>query len=151
MANFTSEERLFNQLFNDLNDVFNHNTILSNYGTKLDFERYEDVNDFFYYYVRKYIVNTYGFGPNDPITDKLRNEWVRKNYSDGNMPIIGDTIEMVYMDDTYPIPPGTKGKVVGYTSLKSPFNEDHMDVDWENGRSLSLITGVDKVRVIHKI
>jgi len=150
MANFTSEERLFNQLFNDLNDVFNHNTI-SNYGTELDYERYEDVNDFFYYYVRKYIVNTYGFGSNDPITDKLRNEWVRKNYSDGNMQIIGDTIEMVYMDDPYPIPPGTKGKVVGYTSLKSPFNEDHMDVDWENGRSLSLITGVDKVRVIHKI
>lgn len=150
MANFTSEERLFNQLFNDLNDVFNHNTI-SNYGTELNYERYEDVYDFFYYYVRKYIVNIYGFGSNDPITDKLRNEWVRKNYSDGNMPIIGDTIEMVYMDDQYPIPPGTKGKVVGYTSLKSPFNEDHMDVDWENGRSLSLITGVDKVRVIHKI
>ena len=150
MANFTSEERLFNQLFNDLNDVFNHNTI-SNYGTEMNYERYEDVYDFFYYYVRKYIVNIYGFGSNDPITDKLRNEWVRKNYSDGNMPIIGDTIEMVYMDDQYPIPPGTKGKVVGYTSLKSPFNEDHMDVDWENGRSLSLITGVDKVRVIHKI
>ena len=150
MANFTSEERLLNQLFSDLNDVFNHNTI-SNYATELNYERYEDVNDFFYYYVRKYIVNTYGFGPNDPITDKLRNEWVRKNYSDGNMPIIGDTIEMVYMDDPNPIPSGTKGKVVGYTSLKSPFNEDHMDVDWENGRSLSLITGVDEVRVIHKI
>ncbi len=150
MANFTSEERLFNQLFNDLNDVFNHNTI-SNYGTELDYERYEDVNDFFYYYVRKYIVSTYGFGPNDPITDKLRNEWVRKNYSDGNMPIIGDTIEMVYMDDPYPIPPGTKGRVVGYTSLRSPFNEDHIDVDWENGRSLSLIAGEDEIKVVHKI
>jgi hypothetical protein len=150
MANFTSEERLFNQLFNDLNDAFNHNTI-SNYTTELDYERYGDVIDFFYYYVRKYIVNTYGFGPNDSITDKLRNEWVRKNYSDGNMPIIGDTVEMVYMDDPNPIPLGAKGKVVGYTSLKSPFNEDHIDVDWENGRSLSLIAGVDKVRVIHKI
>ena len=79
MANFTSRDKLFNQLFNDLNDIFNHNT-LSSYDNELDFERYENILSFSYYFVREYIVNTYGFGQNDPITNKLCREWIRKNY-----------------------------------------------------------------------
>ncbi len=154
MANFTSRDKLFNQLFNDLNDIFNHST-LSNYDNtynELDFERYERIRSFSYYFVREYIVNTYGFGKNDPITNKLCREWMRKNYRGGNMAMVGDIIEMVNMpDDPRPIPPGTKGMVVAYTSIGAPFNEDHMDVDWENGRGLSLIVGVDEFKVVKKI
>ena len=89
---------------------------------------------------------------NDPITNKLCREWVRKNYRDGNMPMVGDVIEMVNMpDDPNPIPPGTKGLVVGYTSVRGPFNEDHIYVDWENSRNLSIIVGVDEVKIVKKI
>ena len=150
MANFTSRDKLFNQLFNDLNDIFNHNT-LSSYDNELDFERYENILSFSYYFVREYIVNTYGFGQNDPITNKLCREWIRKNYGDGNMAMVGDIIEMINMpDDPNPIPPGTKGMVVSYTSVGVPFDEDHMDVNWENGRNLSVIVGVDEIKVVKK-
>lgn len=151
MANFTSRDKLFNQLFNDLNDIFNHST-LSSYDNELDFERYENIRSFSYYFVREYIVNTYGFGQNDPITNKLCREWIRKNYGDGNMAMVGDIIEMINMpDDPNPIPPGTKGMVVSYTSVGGPFDEDHMDVNWENGRALSLIVGIDEYKVVKKI
>jgi hypothetical protein len=149
--NFTSRDKLFNQLFDDLNDIFNHNT-LSHYDKRLDYGRYESIRSFSYYFVREYIVNTYGFGPNDPITNKLCREWLRKNYGVGNMAMVGDIIEMINMpDDPNPILPGTKGMVVGYNSVGGPFNEDHMSVNWENGRNLSLIVGVDEFKVVKKI
>ncbi len=151
MPNFTDRNRLLNQLFDDLNEVFNHSTLLD-YDDSVDFERYEDIKTFSYYFVREYIVNTYGFKKGDPITNKLCREWVRKNYGDGNMPMVGDIIEMVNMpDDPNPIPPGTKGLVVGYTSVRGPFNEDHIHVDWENSRNLSIIVGVDEVKIVKKI
>ena len=154
MANFTSKDKLFNQLFNDLNEIFNQRTVFD-YDDSLsddEFDSYDNVRRICNYLVREYIVNTYGFEKNDPITNKLCREWVRKNYRDGNMPMVGDVIEMVNMpDDPNPIPPGTKGKVTDYTSVGSPFNEDHIDVKWENGRGLSLILGVDEFKVVKKI
>ena len=85
------------------------------------------------------------------MTNKLCREWVRKHYRDGNMPMIGDVIEMVDMgNDPNPITSGTKGVVKGYTTVGGPFHEDHMDVDWENGRGLSVIVGEDKFKVVRK-
>lgn len=154
MPNFTNRDRLFSQLFNDLNEIFNQHSVFELDSSLSDdeFEHYENVLRISYYLVREYIVNTYGFGKNDPMTNKLCREWIRKHYKDGNMPMIGDVIEMINMpDDPRPIPPGSKGVVVGYTSVGGPFNEDHMDVDWENGRKLSLIVDVDEFKVVKKI
>ena len=154
MANFTNIGRLYNQLSEDLNEVFTKRTVFSMDNSLSDdeFDYYENVLRISYYLIREYIVNTYGYEKNDPITNKLCREWIRKHYRDGDMPMIGDVIEMVDMpNDPNPITPGTKGVVTGYTTVGGPFHEDHMDVDWENGRGLSVIVGEDKVRVIHKI
>jgi hypothetical protein len=153
MANFTNRDKIYNQLFNDLNEVFTKRTVFSIDSSLSDdeFDNYENVLRISYYLVREYIVNTYGYGKNDPITNKLCREWIRRHYRDGDMPMIGDIIEMVNMpDDPNPIPPGTKGEVTGYTTVGGPFNEDHMDVNWENGRNLSVIVGVDEIKVVKK-
>jgi hypothetical protein len=153
MANFTNRDKIYNQLFNDLNEVFTKRTVFSIDSSLSDdeFDNYENVLRISYYLVREYIVNTYGYGKNDPITNKLCREWIRRHYRDGDMPMIGDIIEMVNMpDDPNPIPPGTKGEVTGYTTVGGPFNEDHMNVNWENGRNLSVIVGVDEIKVVKK-
>ena len=150
MPNFTSRENIYNQLSDDLNEVFNQQTVfdMDNSLSDDEFDYYENVLRISYYLVREYIVNTYGFEKNDPMTNKLCREWVRKHYRDGNMPMIGDVIEMVDMgNDPNPI---TKGVVTGYTTVGGPFHEDHMDVDWENGRGLSVIVGEDKFKVVRK-
>ena len=154
MANFTNIERLYNQLSEDLNEVFTKRTVFSmDYTLSTDeFDHYENVLRISYYLIREYIVNTYGYEQHDPITNKLCREWIRKHYRDGDMPMIGDVIEMVDMpNDPNPITPGTKGVVTGYTTVGGPFHEDHMDVDWENGRGLSVIVGEDEIKVVHKI
>ena len=153
MANFTNIERLYNQLSEDLNEVFTKRTVFSMDNSLSDdeFDYYENVLRISYYLIREYIVNTYGYEKNDPITNKLCREWIRKHYRDGDMPMIGDVIEMVDMpNDPNPITPGTKGVVTGYTTVGGPFHEDHMDVDWENGRGLSVIVGEDKFKVVRK-
>ena len=154
MANFTNIERLYNQLSEDLNEVFTKRTVFSmDYTLSTDeFDHYENVLRISYYLIREYIVNTYGYEQHDPITNKLCREWIRKHYRDGDMPMIGDVIEMVDMpNDPNPITPGTKGVVTGYTTVGGPFHEDHMDVDWENGRGLSVIVWEDEIKVVHKI
>ena len=56
---------------------------------------------------------------------------------------VGTRIELVRMqDDPDPIPAGTKGTVTGG-------NGAQMYVDWDTNRSLILIPGVDRWRVIH--
>ena len=56
----------------------------------------------------------------------------------------GDKIVLIYMKDPYsPIPGGTKG-TVNYVT-RDPFDKDEeiISVDWENGRSLNLISSED--------
>jgi len=153
MSNFTRKDRLFDQLFGDLNEVFNKVTVF-NYDDSLsddEFDSFDNVKRISRYLVRDYIRDTYGYKKNDPMTIRLEKEWVRKNYGDGNMPMVGDTIEMVKMvDDPNPIPPGSKGVVRGYTTIGGPFYEDHIDIEWENNRNLSLIVGVDDFKVVKR-
>jgi hypothetical protein len=61
---------------------------------------------------------------------------------------IGRTIELISMDnDPNPIECGTKGKIIKINDM--PFNEKQIEVEWENGRTLSLIYPVDKFKIIH--
>jgi hypothetical protein len=79
MPNFTSRENIYNQLSDDLNEVFNQQTVfdMDNSLSDDEFDYYENVLRISYYLVREYIVNTYGFEKNDPMTNKLCREWVR--------------------------------------------------------------------------
>jgi hypothetical protein len=67
---------------------------------------------------------------------KERVEQLRKQYPEGTK------IELVEMDDVQAPPVGTVGTVRGVDDLGS------LLVRWENGSSLSVIDGVDRVKKI---
>lgn len=67
---------------------------------------------------------------------KERVEQLRKQYPEGTK------IELVEMDDVQAPPVGTVGTVQGVDDLGS------LLVRWENGSSLSVIDGVDRVKKI---
>ena len=57
----------------------------------------------------------------------------------------GDRVKMIHMpDDPDPIPAGSIGTVTGVTA--GPLGQ--VTVDWDSGRSLSLVPGVDRFEVI---
>lgn len=69
----------------------------------------------------------------------------------GRYPEVGERIELLAMpDDPDPIPAGTRGTVTrvvrGYPQGTATFGE--IDVAWDNGRTLNLIPGVDRWRVL---
>lgn len=80
-----------------------------------------------------------------PIID----EWAMRVYRDGNMPRIGDIIELTadMKEDPNPVLKGTKGEVLGYTT-NFTFKEDYIDVKWFNGRGLKLIVGLDEFKIV---
>jgi hypothetical protein len=123
-----------------LNKDYNKNTL----GRNFDFNSFGDImliarNDIY-----NDLINHYGVDVNSSEFTFIVRNWCRQNYGDGKYAIAGDTIRLIKMpDDPNPIKPGTVG-VVKEVSFESPFNEDHLDVDWENGRSLKLIVGLDE-------
>jgi hypothetical protein len=61
---------------------------------------------------------------------------------------IGDRIVCFAMEDEVSVPPGTKGTVTKVQ--KDPFDEDEniISVKWDNGSTLSLLSGVDKWKLV---
>jgi len=61
---------------------------------------------------------------------------------------IGDRIICYAMEDEVSVPPGTKGTVTKVQ--KDPFEEDEylISVNWDNGSTLSLLSGVDKWKLV---
>jgi hypothetical protein len=64
-------------------------------------------------------------------------EFYRRQYPSGTRVCCDDMPE-----DPRPIPPGTKGNVVGVDDMCS------IMIKWDNGRSLSLIPDVDSFHII---
>ena len=59
----------------------------------------------------------------------------------------GDRIRLLSMpNDPDPIPAGSTGTVISVTT--GPFAQ--IEVDWDNGRTLALIPGVDRFEVIDR-
>ena len=71
---------------------------------------------------------------------------------DDDYPMVGDTIEMINMEDEVnAIPKGTKGVVKNISShVFSGEPEEHLEVKWENGRTLKVLLPHDKIRIIEK-
>ena len=58
----------------------------------------------------------------------------------------GTKLELICMQDPYaPVPPGTKGSVVGVDDAGSVL------MKWDNGRTLSLIPGEDSFKKIEPV
>lgn len=69
------------------------------------------------------------------------------------LPKVGQRVELLAMpNDPDPVPAGTRGKVTrisGPHLLPGDQNPWHqIDVDWDNGRTLSLLTTKDRYRVV---
>ena len=80
-------------------------------------------------------------------------QWIRNMYY-SEYPLPGDTIEMIEMDgdDLHPILPGTKGIVDDIKSHRfGDGYEEHVDVNWENGRTLNLLLPHDKIKIVDRI
>ena len=56
-------------------------------------------------------------------------------------PLLNKRICLIHMEDVDPIPPGTKGTVVGV-------NPVGLEMKWDNGRSLALIPEEDKFTIL---
>ena len=58
---------------------------------------------------------------------------------------VGDRIKLIKMtDDPRPIEPGSEGTIKFIDDMKQ------IHVDWDNGRTLALIPGVDEYTIIEK-
>jgi hypothetical protein len=96
------------------------------------------------------LVYIYDIEDHSDLYYEIINKFVRDNYGDGNMALPGDRIRLINMpDDPNPIEPNTTGTVMSIDTINM-FDEDHLNVDWDNGRDLSLIVGVDEFDVIEK-
>ena len=56
-------------------------------------------------------------------------------------PLLNKRICLIHMEDVDPIPPGTKGTVIGV-------NPVGLEMKWDNGRSLALIPEEDKFTIL---
>lgn len=68
-------------------------------------------------------------------------------------PLKGDLIELLSMpNDPDPIPVGTRGTVTGVNKWDgNPFmdgSRGQVYVKWENGRTLSLLLGIDRFKIL---
>jgi len=58
--------------------------------------------------------------------------------------LVGKRVRLIEMfEDLDPVPPGTKGMVVGV-------NKDIIEMEWDNGRMLGMIWGLDQFEVIDR-
>ena len=96
-----------------------------------------------------YEILKYGVDFKSDFYYKIMRRWIRDNYGNGKA-LPGDRIRLIKMsNDPNPIEPGTTGTVRKIDTVYM-FGEDHLIVDWDNGRGLHLIVGVDEFEVIEK-
>lgn len=122
-----------------LNKDYNKKTL-----PNFNFNSFNDIMDICKGYIYDDLINRYSIEENSSEFYFIVRNWSRQNYGDGKYAMPGDTIRLTYMpDDPNPIEPGTLG-VVQEISFGAPFNEDYLTVNWENGRRLKLIVGLDE-------
>ncbi len=65
------------------------------------------------------------------------------------IPRPGDRLRLIAMhDDPDPIPAGQLGTVVGVTRLGGSDAWDQIDVAWDNGRTLMLVSPPDRFEIV---
>ena len=140
-------------IFDDLINTFNDEKLIEFFGDNYMYS-FKTVKNILNNEVIPHIESVYSldyFDDEDfikPILDKF----ARYLYDD-EYPLAGDTIEMVEMEgeDPNPIPSGTKGVVTKIVSnVFSGIPEEHLSINWENGRTLKVLLPHDKIRIIKR-
>ena len=148
----TEQRSLNDVIFDDLVSTFNTERLIEFFGDDYMYS-FKTIKNILNNEVIPHIEDVYSldyFDDEDllkPIVDKF----ARYLYND-DYPMVGDTIEMVEMEgEPYPIPPGTKGVVTKINSqIFQGESEEHLWINWENGRTLKVLLPHDKIRIINK-
>jgi len=148
----TQQRSLNDVIFDDLVNTFNEERLIYDWGDEYS-NTFNAVKNIINNAIIPHIEEVYGLDWDDeyelilPILDKF----ARYLYND-DYPMIGDTIEMINMEDEVnAIPKGTKGVVIKISShVFSGEPEEHLEMKWENGRSLKVLLPHDKIRVINR-
>ena len=137
-----SESRFVDKVVNRLNQRFNKEK-----WVKKEMDLFESV----LYLVQNYVtdeIEKYGIEEYSDLYYKIVRRWIRDNYGNGKLALPGDRIKLITMkNDPNPIPPNSTGTVTGINTVYL-FGEDHLNVEWDNGRTLSLLVGTDEFEVI---
>ena len=149
----TQQRSLNDVIFDDLVNTFNEEVLIYDWGDEYS-TSIKTIKNIINNAVIPHIENIYGLDWDVesefilPILDKF----ARYLYNDA-YPMIGDTIEMINMEDEVnAIPKGTKGVVNNISShVFSGEHEEHLEVKWENGRSLKVLLPHDEIRVINRV
>ena len=149
----TQQRSLKDVIFNDLINTFNVERLIEFFGDDYMYS-FKTIKNILNNEVIPHIENVYSldyFNDEDllkPILDKFA-----RHLYDNNYPMVGDTIEMVEMEgeDPNPILPGTKGVVTRINSqIFQGIPEEHLWINWENGRTLKVLLPHDKIRIIKR-
>lgn len=128
------KQRYINAIIDVLNKKYGKSS-----NPKKDYELFASVLGYATEKVGPELVNVYEIEDVSDLYYEIINRYVRDNYGDGNRALPGDRIRLINMpDDPNPI------------DTINMFGEDHLNVDWDNGRNLNLIVGVDEFEVIEK-
>lgn len=137
-----AESRFIDKVVSRLNQRFNKEK-----WPKKEMDLFQSVLDLSTKYVHDEILK-YGVDFKSDLYYKIMRRWIRDNYDNGKLALPGDRIRLIKMsNDPDPIEPNTTGTVKKVTTVYM-FGEDHVYVDWDNGRRLSLLVGTDEFEVI---
>ena len=137
-----AESRFIDKVVSRLNQRFNKEK-----WPKKEMDLFQSVLDLSTKYVRDEILK-YGVDFKSDLYYKIMRRWIRDNYGNGKLALPGDRIRLIKMsNDPDPIEPNTTVTVKKETTAYM-LGEDHVYVDWYNGRRLSLLVGTDEFEVI---
>jgi len=149
----TQQRSLKDVIFDDLVNTFNEEVLIYDWGPEY-YNCIKAIKNIINNAAIPHIENVYSldYFENEDLIKPILDKFVRYLYND-NYPMVGDTIEMVGMEgeDPNPIQPGTKGVVTKIDSnVFSGVGEEHLSINWENGRTLKVLLPHDKIRIIKR-
>lgn len=149
----TQQRSLSDVIFDDLVNTFNEEVLIYDWGDEYS-NMIKSIKNIINNAAIPHIENVYSleYFENEDLIKPILDKFVRYLYND-DYPMVGDTIEMIEMkgEDPNPIPTGTKGVVTKIDSqVFSGIPEEHLEVKWENGRSLKVLLPHDKIKIIKR-
>lgn len=149
----TQQRSLKDVIFDDLVNTFNEEVLIYDWGDEYS-NMIKAIKNIINNAAIPHIESVYSldYFENEDLIKPILDKFVRYLYND-DYPMVGDTIEMIQMEgeDPNPIPTGTKGVVTKIDSqVFSGIPEEHVEVKWENGRSLKVLLPHDKIKIIKR-
>ena len=149
----TQQRSLSDVIFDDLVSTFNEEVLIYDWGPEYS-NMIKAIKNIINNAAIPHIEDVYSleYFENEDLIKPILDKFVRYLYND-DYPLVGDTIEMIEMDgeDPNPILPGTKGVVTRIESqVISGIPEEHLWINWENGRTLKVLLPHDKVKIIKR-